>query len=242
MDFRISKKLDFKLTKVIHVGAHKFEEATDYSRYGTSDVFWIDPFPQLDPRVLPPNHKFLRIAIDDVPKKSFRDFTIYEATGFSSFYELDSPGSLMRGTPNKPQRVRVEIDSLRNIQKIHHLSKFETIVIDTQGSEYEILKSTNLLHVREIVVETSRNPLYTNEINHSEVHKFLLSKGFHHNFNDSDLIFGHGDQYYSRTKLPKKTFEILRRVAQTLRFLASCIARVKTAILLRISKLTLSTE
>lgn len=230
MDFKISRKLDFKLEKVIHVGAHKFEEAPEYVNYGSNQIFWIDPFPQIDPMMLPENQEFLRIAIDDVQNKSSRDFRIYEATGFSSFYELDSPGSLLRGTPTEVETVRVEVDSLRNIQQEFNLSEFETLVIDTQGSEFEILNSANLDGIREIVVETSRIPLYTSETKHSRIHHLLRSQGFHHNFNASDYIYGHGDQYYSRKPKTRYISEYTCRTIQTVRFISSCLARTQVGV------------
>jgi FkbM family methyltransferase len=230
MDFNFSRKLKFDLNRVIHIGAHKFEEASHYEDYGTKNVFWVDPFPQIDPISLPANQEFLCIAIDDVNAKTFRDFRIYEATGFSSFFELDSPGSIIRGTPNNSRTVRVEVNSLRNVQSEYDLDGFETIVIDTQGSEFEILKSANLGKVQEVVVETSRIPLYSSETTHSEIHQFLQSEGFHHNLNNSDYIYGHGDQYYSRTSRRHHLLEICCRLRETIQFICSFLARVKIGV------------
>ena len=237
MDFKISRKLGYKLEKVIHVGAHKFEETPEYVDYGSNQILWIDPFPQIDPMMLPENQEFLRIAIDDVQSKSFRDFRIYEATGFSSFYELDSPGSLLRGTPTEVQTVRVEVNSLRNIQQEFNLSEFETLVVDTQGSEFEILNSANLDSIHEIVVETSRVPLYTSETKHSKIHQLLRSQGFHHNFNASDYFYGHGDQYYSRKPKTKYLSEYTCRTRQTVRFISSFLARTQVGMNGRFSRL-----
>lgn len=235
MNFLIARKLGFKLDKVIHVGAHKFEESSEYEMYGSKKVFWIDPFPQRNPEILPSNQEFLKTAIDNVASETTRDFQIYEATGFSSFYELDSPGSIIRGTPSIKQTVEVKIDSLRNIQNKYELSNFRTLIIDTQGSEFDILKSTNLENIDEIIVETSRVALYKNESSHEDVDKFLTENGFIHNFNDSDFLYGHGDQYYSRDTYKMPILELRRRSVQTFNFYKSILKRILIGVIRRSS-------
>lgn len=234
MDFKIARKLDYDLSRVIHVGAHKFEESNEYDEYGTVEVFWIDPLPQVTPENLPKNQKFLAIAIDNVSTKSTRNFKIYDATGFSSFFELDRQGSLLRGTPSDIRTVTVEVESLRNLITENNLLKFSTLVVDTQGSELEILKSADLEQFSEVIVETSRIPLYQNESRHSEINKLMSESGFFHNFNSSDFIYAHGDQYYSRNTFKPLRLQFVKRLQQTFRFVRSFFSRVRTAIMIRV--------
>lgn len=237
MNFQLAKKLAFKLEYVIHVGAHKFEESSDYNAYGTKQVVWIDPLPQIDPKTLPNNQKFIRIAVDNVSTPSQRDFKVFSATGFSSFYDLIQQESLLRGTPPREKVIKVTTDSLTNIIALNNLSNFNSLVIDTQGSEFEILLSVNLDQFDEIIVETSRKQLYENEKAHDAVNQLLIEAGFHHNMNDSDFFFGHGDQYYSKSISIKFRFQSLVRTIRTLQFIRSLYSRLGTGIRIRITKL-----
>jgi hypothetical protein len=235
LNFELARNLSFRLTEVIHIGAHKFEESDEYVLFGTKEVFWIDPVPQSDPKSLPAGQKFLQIAVANVRKPSLREFRIFTATGFSSFYNLIQPKSLLRGTPPCEKVINVKTNSLSNVIAENHLNEYRSLVIDTQGSEFEILLSVNLEYFNEIIVETSRRQLYENEKSHTAVNELLLSAGFHHNMNDSDFFFGHGDQYYSRLRL-RYRFQFLKRTANTCNFVTSLIFRMLVAVNLRIRK------
>lgn len=235
MNFRIAKAMKMDMGFVIHVGAHKFEEAGEYLDFGTKSVFWIDPIVQVNPESLPAGQIFLQTAVGDVAEKGSREFRIFSATGFSSFLQLEKPGSIWRGTPKLLETLNVDIDSLRNVQEKYHLQNFGTLVIDTQGSEFEILKSADLSVIDDLIIETSRVPLYSGETTHKDINKFLVMNGFHHNFNDSDLIFGHGDQYYSRTRQRQSALQFYRRLLLTLFVFQSFFNRIKVGMSMKLS-------
>lgn len=169
MNFQIAKKLAFKLNFVIHVGAYKFEDSSDYNGYGSKQVIRIDPLPQVVPKTLPNNQKFIQIAIDNVTSPAQRDFKIISATGFFSFYDLIQQEFLLRGTPPRKKVIKVTTNSLTNIIALNNFSNFNPLVFDTQVSEFEILLSVNLDQFDEIIVETSRKQLYENEKTHGAV-------------------------------------------------------------------------
>lgn len=236
MNFHLARKLSFNLTDVIHVGAHKFEESHEYNLYGTTQVIWIDPLPQADPETLPKNQQFIQIAIDNVKVPSQRDFKIFSATGFSSFYNLVQPKSILRGTPPQETTITVPTDSLANVVSNHNLKMFKSLVIDTQGSEFDILESAILEQFEEIIVETSRQQLYENEKSHKAINKLLIDSGFELMLNDSDYIFGHGDQYFSRSGRRNRLYEFVQRACRTFDFILSLASRIRTAVLLRLNR------
>ena len=76
-----------------------------------------------------------------------------------------------------------------------------------------MLLGTKLDSISQIVIETSKYPMYENESSHIEIHNFLTSKGFYENLDLSSPSNGHGDHFYSRNQGQHsflRTFESLK--------------------------------
>lgn len=82
-----------------------------------------------------------------------------------------------------------------------------------------MLRSFDLEKISEIIVETSRTNLYKESKPHKEIRKLLLDAGFYHNFNGSDFLLGHGDQYFSRVN---KNIHFFKRFIELRARLTDC--------------------
>jgi hypothetical protein len=99
-----------------------------------------------------------------------------------------------------------------------------------------VLRSFDLEKISEIIVETSRTNLYKESKPHKEIRNLLLDAGFYHNFNGSDFLLGHGDQYFSRVNKKYQLFQALYRVKGSINRLHSTRNRILEAIRIRIKK------
>ena len=236
MDFKVSSKIGFELETVIHIGAHKFEELEDYVRIGTKDVLWVDPINTFLPGALPQGHQFEQFFVTE-NHQSHSTLNIYEATGFSSSKQLINPGSIVLGTPSEFVKSEVPNISGRELVKLLGTRKTEgiSLCIDVQGSEFEVLKSFDLGAISEIIVETSKSPLYSDSKSTRQIIELLDKHGFFHNFNGSDFFIGHGDQYFSRIDTSQKFFELTYRLRQSARFVFSIFSRAAVALKLRMA-------
>jgi hypothetical protein len=203
--------LGWKAGVSFHVGAHKFEELPAYVKLGFIRVLWFDPIPDYLPKVLPAGHAFYSELI--MNRDSEISFNFYEsASGFSSIYTPKN-NKLLHSKIDRPVEKMVTARKLSHWQLI--ISKdeaaadeFVTVSISSQGSELDVLLSADLTKISQIMVRTSKFPIYVgaNESRNS-IHKLLKENGFYLNLDLADLIFGHGFQYWSREN--KKFYVLL---------------------------------
>jgi len=117
MDYRIIKKLRFKLENVIHVGAHKFEELDFYQSFQSIRVLWIDPLDIYLPSSLPTGHSYLRYFVTD-NAESHTNFITYRDTAMSSSKIVANPRNILLGTPGNNSESRVPNISGRDLQEV----------------------------------------------------------------------------------------------------------------------------
>lgn len=191
------KLLRYEVGICFHVGAHKFEEIEAYRVLDFKKVLWFDAI-DLSPRNLPQGHTFHKCLIGE--EKGEIEFYIYEnATGFSSKHQLKK-NLLLIGRKKNYKIISVRQNRLEYFQSISNLPLLPaTLSVATQGSEYEVLLSADLGRIDQIMVRVSRNHLYNTDLGESlAVKKLLLRNGFYLNLDLTDIIFGHGYQYYSK--------------------------------------------
>jgi hypothetical protein len=237
MDFSIIKKLGFKLENVIHVGAHKFEELNFYQTIQSQRVLWVDPLDIYLPNSLPMGHSFLKRFVTS-DEASHSAFITYENTGLSSSKIISHPRNLLFGTVGDYSQSMVPNISGRNLQEISTAGcppLQVSICVDVQGSEWEVLKSFDLEKISEIIVETSRTNLYKKSKPYKDIINLLLDAGFYHNFNGSDFLLGHGDQYLSRLNKKYPFFQFFYRAKGSIIRLLSTKHRILLAIRNRIT-------
>ena len=170
---------------VIHIGAHYGEERFEYAKRNLK-VLWIEA----DPFHIP----ILKANLRGVPMQnciqsllgskscSSRKFFVANNDGASSsiypFQEQSViwPELEMRGAIKLPQFTLA--DALMRFSK--RIEDYDTLVMDVQGAELEILKGITHLEKRFkcIQLETSDFPLYRGAAIKSEIDQFLQALGY----------------------------------------------------------------
>ncbi len=130
-----------------------------------------------------PGFRALCIALDQ--KTGTRNLYITKHRGYSSFYRPD-PGSewFKRYRPGEGEVervVQVRTWSIDDFTRKYKLA-VDFLKLDTEGSELDILRGASdqlESHVLGVRTEVSFQPAYIGQPTVFEVHKYLLSKGFH---------------------------------------------------------------
>ena len=197
---RLRNILGFRVTPIFHVGTGNFEELKDYVAQGFSPVHWFDPIRHPLADMLPPDNFFHQVALGSEDVESVQ-FNVFEHSNYSSFSRLKDNNRVVKSDMKITEVIMTQMKSLSWYQD-QFLREFAeiTLVLDVQGYEHEVLLGTNLQRISQIVIETSKFPMYENESSHTLIHDLLISAGFYENLDLSSPITGHGDHFYSRNK------------------------------------------
>lgn len=183
---------------LIHIGAHHAEERFAYAKRRLK-VLWIEA----DPHQIP----ILRTNLRGFPRQaclqallgsraeSEREFYIANNAGASSsVYPLAEchliwPEVKMEGVIRLPQLTLPEAMAKARLS----LQGFDTLVMDVQGSELEILKGIPNLqnHFQRIQLETSDFPVYQKAPLKAQIDRHLKSCGYRL---AESMIFASGGQ------------------------------------------------
>lgn len=170
---------------LIHIGAHKAEECTIYSRSGTEKVLWIEGNPNLLPLIqenisIYSKNKVCQALLSDIDDKKIR-FNITNASMSSSILEL---GTHKEQYPN----IKVEKELLLYSSRFDSYIKKNNIIIeeydfvniDIQGAELLALKGFGdfLDKINYIYTEVNIDNVYEGCSLLDEMDEFLLEKGF----------------------------------------------------------------
>lgn len=193
---------------VIHVGAHKGQEAWFYEALGASNVTWIEADPEIYPLLLEHLKPFQRrgsrqtaisACLSDV---SGREVTLvrYSNSGASNSIVPETPlfAKMWPGIRPTGETVHLVTHTLRDVCRLSIRDARSLLVIDVQGHELEVLKGAgiHLLEAVDIIqVEVSVNPIYEGA-SYSEVEKFLNVSGFNRISAHAD---DHGDVVFARS-------------------------------------------
>lgn len=187
---------------IVHVGAHRGEEAQLYDRWGAARVIWIeaDPTVAVDLRAnlaaLPPaqrvwlarnakaptRHQVIEALVGDEDGKA-TDFYIFSNAGASnSIFRKDDSHPKMQQVTETGEVKRLymrQLDALL-VENGVALNEVDVLVLDVQGAELLCLKgATGLLrHVRLIEAEVSKTSFYQNGVLLPELDAWLAAKGF----------------------------------------------------------------
>jgi hypothetical protein len=194
------KSLGFRSTPIFHVGAGNFEELEHYLVQGFSPVHWFDPIRHPLADMLPPDNFFHHVALGAGDTESAQ-FYIFEHSNYSSFLRLKNNNRVVNSDMKIKETITTQVKSLSWYQD-RFLDEFAeiTLVLDVQGYEHQVLLGTNLHKISQIVIETSKFPMYEDESSHALIHNFLISAGFYENLDLSSPTSGHGDHFYSRNE------------------------------------------
>ena len=169
---------------VIHVGANLGQERYIYD-YFMLDVIWFEPIPIIFNKLKEnlrefPNQIAFKNLITDKDKKSY-DFLIADNYASSSIFEFHLHKSIW---PSIKQNKKISLESLtlntffekNNIDP----NNYDTIIMDTQGSELLVLKGAKniLKKIKFIKTEVSDFESYKGCCQLKDIDKFMKRNGF----------------------------------------------------------------
>jgi FkbM family methyltransferase len=173
------------LKGVIHVGANIGQERELYATYGLN-VIWIEPFPEVYNRLKKlihpyPEQRAFCYLITDVDDNDY-SFHISNNEGLSSsIYDL---GGHKAFWPNVTYIKNITLKSitLPSLVKKEHieLTKYDALVLDTQGSELLVLKgAVSLLpHIKYVKAEVADFESYKGCCQLHDIDAFLKEHHF----------------------------------------------------------------
>lgn len=191
---------------IIHIGAHKAEESTIYSRNQTEKVLWIEGNPDLIKTIennisIYPNNKVYRALLSDTENKEI-NFNITNSSMSSSILEL---GTHKQQYPDIKVEKKIKLNSLRfdNFIKKNEINilEYNFINIDIQGAELSVLKGfgTYLDNIDYVYTEVNIDTVYEGCPLLDEIDEFLTMKGFQR-VELSLKYKSWGDAFYIRKK------------------------------------------
>jgi FkbM family methyltransferase len=192
---------------VLHVGAHKGEEADQYEGVSWTPVTWIEAQPdlaqdlqeKLDSRV----HKIINAAVFD---KNDIELSLHISSNSQSSsllefgtHKLDYPEiTINKDLTVTTKRIDALIDEM-------HMPNF--INLDIQGVELKALEGLGTLirYVKYIYTEVNRLNVYENCANIHDIDDFLKLHGFRRATTRWQWLEGWGDALYVRSEEPSRS-------------------------------------
>lgn len=185
LDFKNPDHFLWEARGVIHVGANAGFEREDYHRK-MLDVIWVEPIPSVYESLAAnltnyPRQRALNALVTDKNGEKY-EFFISSGTGVSSsILELADHKTLWPEVEyvNKMEMTGITLPNLLEKNCIN-LSKYDALVLDTQGSELLVLQgSHNLLkNFKYIKTEAADFEAYKGCCHVDELTSFLAGKGF----------------------------------------------------------------
>jgi FkbM family methyltransferase len=136
-------ELGIEAKSILHVGAHRGEEVPIYQKCGFEQITLVEPDPV--------NAAFLR---DEFPDCNVVELAVAEKAGQATLYRArNGVFSGLKADAGQPTvgQVEVQAEPLRHIQGLHPAN---VLVVDTQGTELEVLGTADFTGVDLVIVET----------------------------------------------------------------------------------------
>lgn len=181
-----------KIDTILHIGACLGEEISFYQRLQPKKVYWFEPNPKLllklNENVSGQSFESLVFPYAVSSKKGTAEFNIIENEtktnpGCSSLQNLKIHSELYQDI-TKVDTCTVETINIDEFIRENNLeSNFDLVSLDTQGHDFEILSSSELIfNAKAIVIETAKVELYEGQKTDTEIDALLESKGYYKNY------------------------------------------------------------
>jgi len=181
-----------KIDNILHIGACLGEEITFYKRLNPKKIYWFEPNPKLLDRlknnVISDSFESLVFPYAVSSKKGTTEFNIIENhsktnPGCSSIQNLKIHSDLYKDIV-KVDTCIVEKVNVDEFLKENNLElNFDLVSLDTQGHDFEILSSSELIfNAKIIVIETAKVELYEGQKVDTEIDSLLESKGYYKHY------------------------------------------------------------
>lgn len=169
---------------IIHVGANKGNERVAYNNHKLN-VLWFEPIPYIFNKLVNrtkdyiPAQKCLQILITDVDGKEY-DFKISSNRGLSSsIFDMKLHKEIWKGI-EMGNSIKIKSQTLNTIFKTENIDLYDSMVLDTQGSELLVLKGAgNIIEkMKYIMVEVADFEAYECCCKLPEIQEFMDNNGF----------------------------------------------------------------
>jgi len=181
-----------KIDNILHIGACLGEEISFYQRLQPKNIYWFEPNPklvkQLNENVTKQDFISIVFPYAVSSKKGTAEFNIIENTtktnpGCSSLQNLKIHAELYTDI-TKVDTCIVETINIDEFLRENNLeSNFDLVSLDTQGHDFEILNSSDIIfNAKVIVIETAKVELYEGQKVDTEIDALLESKGYYKNY------------------------------------------------------------
>jgi FkbM family methyltransferase len=196
---------------LIHVGANSGQEIPAYKSMGIKTAVYIEPIPsvfqQLSQKITgDENHHALQYLCSNKDGEEVIFNVASNGGQSSSMFPLGNHANLYPHIQytEKLKIVTRTLDSILAVRFEH--TPFDTLVMDTQGSELKVLQGalTLLRKINYIYTEISEDALYEGGCTFDEITEFLKC----HDFRLKNLILGSkgwGNAFYVKQNYPNST-------------------------------------
>lgn len=220
----------YDLHGVMHGGSHDGEECYNYLRMGIDYIIGFDPLESAFKQFGENMQQWIK-ELGRAPAQWF-GFQLALGNKNSSAVELqvaagDGKGSsTMDANPEHPEvkanwnqgqdqivdRVPVEMQTFKTWYAYHKndidLANYDTLVLDTQGNEFDILQGMGdlLKGFKYLCIELSEVPVYKGEKPGAEVAAWLKDQGF----TLDSPIYAHNDSFFVRSDIKPESDQTYR--------------------------------
>lgn len=191
-DIILKENLNKKIDNILHIGACLGEELSFYKRLNPKKIYWFEP-----------NPKLLNQLTENVSNQEFESvvfpYAVSNKKGVTSFNIIENSEKTNPGCSSL-QNLKLHSELYQDIVKVDSCEvstinideflienslelNFDLVSLDTQGHDFEILNSSDIIFKsRIIVIETAKIELYEGQKTEEEIDSFLESKGYYKNY------------------------------------------------------------
>jgi FkbM family methyltransferase len=177
-----------KIDNILHIGACLGEEVSFYRMLNPKKVYWFEPNPKLQEKLKTnlTGYDFENLLFPHAVsnKKGTAEFKIIENEsksnpGCSSLQDLKIHSELYQDI-KKVDTCEVQTINIDEFLQENNLeTNFDLVSLDTQGHDFEILSSSELIfNASVIVIETAKVELYEGQKIDTEINSLMESKGY----------------------------------------------------------------
>jgi len=190
-----------KINNILHIGACLGEELYFYKRLNPKKIYWFEP-----------NPKLLEQLTENVSNQEFESivfpYAVSNKKGDTSFNKIENNEKTNPGCSSL-QNLKLHSELYKDIVKVDTCEvntinidefltenslelDFDLVSLDTQGHDFEILSSSEIIFKSKIIViETAKIELYEGQKIDNEIDSFLESKGYYkHYYHEFHPVWG----------------------------------------------------
>ena len=215
---------------VLHVGAHKAEEADDYVANGFASknpIIWVEAqeelVNELRKKLNPRLHLIYQAVAWNISGEEL-EFRVTSKSASSSLFDLNEHKKMY---PDITIERTVKVKTSRLDEVLAPQAEIDFIVLDIQGAELQAIAGLGefVERVKWIYTEVSKKELYKGATQFKDLEAYLNEKGFRRVFTAWDRKAGWGDALYVRKGLYQTTLrqDILISSSQVRRFFRNLV-------------------